>query len=131
MAKLPTYEEMAKDIAERALDTEYKGKTLREWIEQIASKQSENVVELPCKVGDTVYYIYGGYYKEAKYCKVSRPCKVVEISFKLSRKRNTVLEGFITDNGTRYSFDGIGKTVFLTKEEAEQALAKMKGGAER
>ena len=41
MAKLPTYEEMAKDIAERALDTEYKGKTLREWIEQIASKQSE------------------------------------------------------------------------------------------
>lgn len=55
MAKLPTYEEMAKDIAERALDTEYKGKTLREWIEQIASKQSVDVI--PCIVGETVYKI--------------------------------------------------------------------------
>lgn len=27
-----------------------------------------------------------------------------------------------------YRFSDIGKTVFLTKEEAEQALAEMKGG---
>ena len=28
-------EKIAKEIAEKALDTEYKGKTIREWIEQI------------------------------------------------------------------------------------------------
>lgn len=39
MAKFPSVEEMAKEIAEKALDTEYKGKTIREWIEQIASEQ--------------------------------------------------------------------------------------------
>lgn len=30
-------------------------------------------------------------------------------------------------HGSAYSVDAIGKTVFLTKAEAEQALAKMKG----
>lgn len=29
------YEKMARDIAEKALDTEYKGKSIRVWIEQI------------------------------------------------------------------------------------------------
>lgn len=87
-------------------------------------KDKSQIVELPCKVGDTVYYIKGGYCRKAKFCTVSRPCKVVEVSFKLDRKGEKVMEGFITDNGTRYSFKGIGKTVFLTREEAEAALRK-------
>lgn len=32
-------EKLAKEIAEMALDTEYKGKTIREWIEQISKEQ--------------------------------------------------------------------------------------------
>ena len=41
--KFPTYEEMGKEIAEKALDEYlYKGKTLREWIEIIiAEKQTD------------------------------------------------------------------------------------------
>lgn len=36
--KFPTYEEMARDVAEKALDEyEYNGKTLREWVEIIAA----------------------------------------------------------------------------------------------
>ena len=31
--KTPTIEELAKDIAQKALETEYKGKTIREWID--------------------------------------------------------------------------------------------------
>lgn len=85
---------------------------------------AEGVIAPPCNVGDYVYYIKGGYYKEPKYCEVSRPCKVVEISLKLQRKSGVVMRGFITDNGTRYSFDSIGKTVFLNREEAEAALEK-------
>ena len=82
---------------------------------------------LPCNVGDYVYYIKGGYYKKPEYCEVSRSCKIVEISFKLKRASGDVMYGFITDNGTRYSFNSIGKSVFLTKEDAEAALAKRRG----
>lgn len=85
-------------------------------------KDRSRFVEIPCKVGDYVYYIKGGYYKEPEFCKVSSPCKIVEVSFKLQRSSGHVMCGFITDNGTRYSFNGIGKTVFLSREEAEKAL---------
>lgn len=85
---------------------------------------ANGVIVPPCKVGDTVYYIKGGYYKKPQFCEVSRPCKVVEVSFKLQRNGSRVMRGFITDNGTRYNFDSIGKSVFLTKEEAEKALAE-------
>ena len=38
MAKFPTIEEMAQNVAEKALDEyEYKGKTLREWVEIISA----------------------------------------------------------------------------------------------
>lgn len=85
---------------------------------------ANGVTVQPVKVGDYVYYIKGGYYKEPKYCEVSRPCEVVEVTSKLKRDSGTVMHGFITDKGTRYSFNGIGKTVFLSHEEAVNALEK-------
>lgn len=45
MAKIPSVEDMAKEIAEKALETEYKGKTIREWIEQIAREQGGHTEE--------------------------------------------------------------------------------------
>lgn len=86
------------------------------------------VILPPVRIGRTVYYIVGGYYKSPENCTVSEPCKVVEISYKMQRRGNKsrLLAGFITDNGTRYSFDGIGKTVFLTREEAEAELERRK-----
>ena len=49
--KFPTYEEMGKEIAEKALDEYlYKGKTLREWIEIIiAEKQTDTAEWILCK----------------------------------------------------------------------------------
>lgn len=46
--KFPTYEEMAKNVAEKALDEyEYKNKTLREWIEIIsATELGTNLAEV-------------------------------------------------------------------------------------
>lgn len=96
------------------------------FLRMIYDAPTVDAVVLPCDVGDYVYYIDGGYYKEPKFCKVSRPCKIVEVSFKLKGDSGQVMRGFITDNGTRYSFNGIGKTVFLSREEAESALAKRK-----
>ena len=52
--KFPTYEEMAQNVAEKALDEyEYKGKTLRQWIEivlatdnNVGTKLSTNLAEV-------------------------------------------------------------------------------------
>ena len=98
--------------------------TAQERIEKTVEHLLANGVLLPpVRIGDTVYYIVGGYYKSPDNCKVSEPCKVVEISYKIGAKYRQ-LAGFITNKGTRYSFDGIGKTVFLTREEAEAELEK-------
>ena len=64
-------------------------------------------VELPCKVGDTVlWYSISGEIIEAKIIK-NGFCAKIE-------------NGFEYDVG----YDEIGKTVFLTREEAEAALAE-------
>ena len=43
--RFPTYEEMAKDVAEKALDEYvYQGKTLREWIQIILESQDEDCI---------------------------------------------------------------------------------------
>lgn len=52
MAKLPTYEEMGKKVAEEALDEIYGGKTIREWIE-ILVKQQPFVIPQP-KTGEWI-----------------------------------------------------------------------------
>lgn len=47
MGKFPTYEEMAKEVAEKALDEfTYKDKTLREWVEIIVAQDLLAIAEL-------------------------------------------------------------------------------------
>ena len=60
------------------------------------------LVRLPCKVGTEVYYILGIPNKT--------PCAIDKCVFKLS------------------DINKIGKTVFLTREEAEKKLEEMKNG---
>lgn len=86
---------------------------------------AHGVTLLPCKVGDTVYYIEGAYYNSK--IKTVKPIKVTEISWKCDRSGRDL--GFaLIANGTRYRFSSIGKTVFLTKEEAEKALKERENG---
>ena len=74
-------------------------------------KQSENMVEVFCKVGDTVYQTDGIIIYELE---------VFDVSL---RKGKPYYETESID----FDNTAIGKSIFLTKEEAE---AKMKGGAE-
>lgn len=79
---------------------------------------ANGVIVPPCKVGDTVYYVYKGntivnalvedWKKEASGDWLFRAC------FSMNGSSVTLLFG---DNK-------IGKTVFLTREEAEKALAE-------
>jgi hypothetical protein len=81
-------------------------------------KQNENTVELPCKVGDTVYRV-----KRRRGGWNILPREVTSITYRLDHLYRVVWEIFSTET------DILGKTVFLTEIEAEKALAKMKGGA--
>ena len=70
------------------------------------------LVRLPCKVGDSVFIIVG---KDISKQKIRK----VEISdngiiFKTNKQKRT------------FSIAGVGKTVFLTREEAEKKLEEMK-----
>ena len=77
-------------------------------------KQSENTIELPCKVGDSIYRVVKGKVKENKIEKIEIDKNTISICFDW--------------HGMGYECcvaSQIGKTVFLTREEAE---TKMKGG---
>lgn len=90
--------------------------------EQVVDYLLENsVIVLPVKVGDTVYTVSK---RDGIVAKM-----VVEISWKLDWAGTDLGWGLILSgkrSNNRYNVSNIGKTVFLTKEEAEKAL---KGGA--
>lgn len=75
-------------------------------------KDKSRFVEVPCKAGDTVY-CFAPCFDEIHNSKL----KVVEAEILEVRTIATVL-------GLNFDVDKIGKTVFLTKEEAEKALAE-------
>lgn len=88
----------------------------KEWEE---AYQQGRLVVLPCKVGDVLYDITCGKVKEKT---------VVSIAALLSQSVNRITVHASNERGaiTEVDMRAIGKTVFLTREEAEKAL---KGGA--
>lgn len=85
--------------------------------EEMASYLLANgVIVPPCKVGDTVYRV-------AKHRGVWEvmPREVVSITHRLDHLYRLVWDIFSTAE------DRLGKTVFLTREEAEKALAERDG----
>lgn len=84
---------------------------------------SSEWAHLPCKLGDTVYYFDGAYYLKNKSMWKVTPIKVTEFSTKVGRSGKLYPLSIIA-NGTRYPLTSIGKTIFLTREKAEKALAE-------
>lgn len=89
---------------------------LKELSELKDKLESGKLVELPCKVGDKVYEVF----KEHKppFIKETTIEKIVitEKGFKLRLSRNSVYETAISS---------LGKTVFLTKAEAEARMKEL------
>lgn len=89
-------------------------------------KQSENVIEVPCKIGDTVYVVSQG----AGFSCVWNVYKSRVAAIHLDRYNKL----FVFTETERENVGGYVEVerVFNTKEEAEQALEKinekMKGG---
>ena len=91
-------------------------------------KQSENVIELPCKVGTTLYFLYNSPYAD-KPDLTPRIYKTADWDFEIDKTGIVICTSDIHSLNKEYDYH-LGKTVFLTSEEAKKALAKMKGGAE-
>ena len=113
--------ELAEHYKESGNEDGYKGKSkLIEFLEELKSykKAEENgmLIHLPCRVGDTVYAL-------TPFCEICEEALDNEYACEVCSRGN-----FITE--TKFDYELIprfGKTVFLTRAEAEQALAKMKG----
>lgn len=89
-------------------------------------KQSENAIELPCKVGTTLYFLYNSPYAD-KPNLTPRIYKTTDWYFEIDKTGIVINTSDIHSFNKKYDYY-LGETVFLTKQEAEQALAKMKGG---
>ena len=74
----------------------------------------KDCVHLSCKVGDTVY-CFAPFFDADHHPKL----KVVE-------KEIVELKTIATVFGLNFDIDSIGKTVFITREEAEKALEERK-----
>lgn len=77
-------------------------------------KKENRLLELPCKVGDTVYSL-------TPFCEICE--RFFDISYACEDCNQSE---FATE--TKFDYEMIpmfGKSVFLTKEEAEKALAEM------
>ena len=86
---------------------------LREKLKRFEDQQEAGtLVNLPCKIGDTVYRICG-----PRGRKHASPREVSNITL----RRNGEIELFTTTD------DILGKTVFLTEEEAREAADKING----
>lgn len=92
-----------------------------ERLRQLAeADKDERVVVLPCKVGDNLYEVTGrktiSVYR-VKAIRVELFCLFIEWDLD---------EGFVWQSLAGVSAGEVGKTVFLTREEAEKVLEAMK-----
>lgn len=100
--------------------TEFEGLPIARLRELAVADQEGRVIVLPCKVGQRVFALLDTD-KHISECEVKQIGLGNEIGF-------VGLEP-IGARGREYgvALNGFGKTVFLTREEAEKALAEMEG----
>lgn len=81
-----------------------------EIVNNLAEETADEYVKLPCKIGDTLYFIENG-----------EVFPFVAYSFDIR-----ALQKFVRDyNGMSLNFAQFGKTVFKTKAEAEEKLKEI------
>ena len=91
-------------------------KTIDDVIDKLAEyeglEEQGRLIKLPCKVGDTIYGLH-----KAMVCELDT--ETIGISKMPSGEILYLIDGWELDKGD------FGKTVFLTKSEAEQKLKEM------
>ena len=118
--KAPLTEDTMINLAAQALGVE--PRRLRELAE---AEKDRRLVVLPCKVGDTVYMIERIFDIDNGVCDEICARKVI------GHGGNNLNKLWLIGSGGIYNVyifvSDFGKTVFLTREEAEKALQEMEG----
>ena len=78
--------------------------------------ENKNIIELPCKVGDTAYEVFKEHKPPFIQETTIEKIIIIEKGFKLRLSRNSVYETAVSS---------IGKTIFFTKAEAEKKLEEL------
>lgn len=104
------------------------GMPLDELAELIRAKQERRIIVPPCKVGDTVYYTERNTLQEMRV-----EYGILQNGFTMTAKcldKCDMCTIFCDPKkkacGVVFDYNVIGKTVFLTKEEAEKAMERSK-----
>lgn len=102
------------------------GGCARHWAEVIADGLLANgVVVLPCKVEDTVYFDSCGYHDSAEIDGIHIDAQGISFTWVQYEVGVDITE--LWDEGD-FDIEEIGKTVFLTREEAERELERRNNG---
>lgn len=89
--------------------------------------ENGTLIELPCKVGDTVYlpWLYSGVYAIA-YLTVTHIILDAEKSYIRTNFETDIEDYYEEYKGGEYDFNDFGKIVFTNKAEAEKRLKELK-----
>lgn len=87
-------------------------------IDLTKAEKQERILMLPCKVGDTLYDIYEAVNNKGFEDGMIKELKVPEIHINLDKRNRP----WLIISNYMFAFEDFGKTVFLSKEEAEAAL---------
>ena len=91
--------------------------------EQIANSiLADGWMKIPCRVGDTIYILSNGMVHQTEVIKIKYE-EEAENHGKFVRER---IYAVMFNVLQEFNFSDIGKTVFLTREEAEKALEEGK-----
>lgn len=91
-------------------------------------KQGKNTIELPCKIGDTIYLPWEWNGQKGIACLTVTVLRcIVGFGWSFGTDFDTDDEDYYEAyNCGSFKLKDFGKIVFLSREEAEKALAKMK-----
>lgn len=92
------------------------------------AEEEGRLVVLPCGIGDILYITEPRFYNYVMHDGIQKGvCKGYEMHARYGWIVKVELEEGEPHSLYFYNFSKFGKTVFLTREEAEAALEKMKG----
>lgn len=118
------YKRLTKQVFDKVQGCEDKmtmhGQSLYDLYNRLAELEDKiengTIIELPCKVGDTIYEVFK--YHKPPFIQQTKIEKIIvtEKGLKLKLARNSLYETSIAS---------LGKTLFLTEEAAEEQIKKL------
>lgn len=109
------------DFIKRDIDSWSIAQCLKKLQEYEDAEEQGLLLRLPCKVGDTLYSALGEKVLKSEVISVKYHCEAENHGVFIRERIIIDTDDFETE----INFSDIGKTVFLTQDEAEQKLKEM------